>query len=59
MIFIDGNTVRTELEAVIIGDDQLYRTFDEARLLNDGYTTEEMREIVVAWISAGDECGAA
>lgn len=58
MTFIDSNTSRNDLEAVICNDKDLYRQFDEARLLADGYTTDEMRAIVTAWIEAGDECAA-
>jgi len=56
MTFIDESASRTELEGVIVGDGALYAQFNETRLLNDGYTTDEMRQIVMAWIAAGDEC---
>lgn len=59
MSFIDTNTSREDLEAAIINDAGLYRQFDETKLLNDGYSTDELRQAVVAWIEAGDECAAA
>jgi len=46
---------RIDLEGVIISEEGLYEIFDEKRLLNSGYTTEEIREIVREWIVKGDE----
>lgn len=57
-MFIDSTTSRTDLEVAIINDAGLYAKFDEKRLLADGYTTEEMHAIIVAWIESGDECAA-
>jgi hypothetical protein len=57
-MFIDHTTSRRDLETAICMEDDLYAQFDEQRLLNNGYTTEELRSIVVGWIEAGDECAA-
>ena len=56
MLFIDENTSRADLEAAIVNDANLYAQFNEKRLLADGYSTEELRQIIEAWILAGDEC---
>ncbi len=55
-MFIDANTSRIDLEGAIVGDADLYRQFDEPKLLSGGYSTDEMREIVIRWIEEGDEC---
>jgi hypothetical protein len=57
-MFIDHTTTRNDLEAAICSEADLYAQFDERRLLNNGYTTDELRSIVVNWIEAGDECAA-
>lgn len=57
MTVIDQNTSREELETLIVcGEKSLYNMFDEKRLLNGGYTTEQLRNIVTTWIEIGDEC---
>jgi hypothetical protein len=58
-MFINEATSRADLEATIVGDASLYASFDEARLLNSGYSDDELRAGITAWIEAGDECGAA
>ena len=59
-IVIDENTTREQLEEIVVcGEASLYRLFDEHRLLNAGYTAEELREIIRGWIEAGDECASA
>jgi hypothetical protein len=57
-MFIDHTTTRHKLEEAIVSDPDLYAQFDEQRLLNDGYTTEQLRSIAVSWVIAGDECAA-
>jgi hypothetical protein len=57
-MMIDHTTSRQALEAVILENDSLYKQLDEQRLLNKGYTTEELCTAVVSWIEAGDECAA-
>lgn len=51
---IDETTSREDLEFAIIENDDLYRSLDEQRFLDGGYTTEELREAVTAWIAADD-----
>jgi hypothetical protein len=59
-IFIDEHTTREQLEEIIVcGEASLYRLFDEQRLLNAGYTAEELYEIIRGWIEASDECASA
>lgn len=42
-----------ELETEIVtGEDSLYAMFDEQRLLNNGYTVEELRAICREWVLA-------
>ena len=43
------NVSRHELEIAILSDKSLYACFDERRLINDDYETEELRHIVHAW----------
>lgn len=57
-MFIDHTTSRVDLEAAIVSDSDLYAQFDEQRLLNNGYTTEQLRSMIIEWILAGDECAA-
>lgn len=57
MLNVDTATRRELEDAIVCGDDTLYAMFDEGKLLNGDYTTEEMREIFQRWIMAGDECG--
>jgi hypothetical protein len=59
MTFIDANTPRADLEAVIVNEASLYARFDEARLLNSEYTDDELRAEIQNWIEEGDECAAA
>lgn len=47
---------RADLEFAIVENDDLYRSLDEARLLAGGYSDEELRAAITAWIAAGDEC---
>ena len=47
---------RSEMEVAIIADKFLYAQFDERRLLDGGYSDEQMREVMQAWVEAGDEC---
>lgn len=47
---------RPELECLIIGEPTLYATLDESRFLDAGYSDDELRAAVTAWVSAGDEC---
>jgi len=54
-MMIDNTTSREKLEVAILAEDSLYAQFDEQKLLNGGYTTEELRAVVVGWIEAGDE----
>lgn len=54
-----ANMNRAELEVEILADDSLYASLDEARLLSGGYSDDELRAAVEAWILAGDECGGA
>lgn len=56
MLFIDEKTPREDLEFAIIENDDLYQSINEQRFLNNGYTTEELREIITKWIEEGDEC---
>ncbi|MGY2995480.1 hypothetical protein [Mesorhizobium sp. URHB0026] len=58
-MFIDANTTRTELEDAICCTNGLYEQFDEQKFLGGGYTTDELRDMICDWISAGDECKAA
>lgn len=58
-MFIDENTSRTDLEEAIVGNDALYRSLNEQRFLNEGYSDAELLEAVRNWIEAGDECAAA
>lgn len=55
---IDDNTSRQDLEVAILSDQDLYDSFDEAKLLDGKYTDDEMRAVIVAWIESGDECAA-
>ena len=55
MTFISEATSREELQCAILNESDLYKQFDEPTFLNDGYTTEELRNAVIAWIMAGDE----
>lgn len=54
-MMIDNNTNRADLEIAILSEDGLYAEFDEQKLLNGGYTTEELRTKVIGWIEAGKE----
>jgi hypothetical protein len=56
MTIIDENTTREELEMAILQHDELYASFDEVKLLDGGYTTEELLDATIAWIESGDEC---
>lgn len=47
---------RREMEDAIIDDQSLYAAFDESRLLNDGYSDAEMRDVISQWIADSDEC---
>jgi hypothetical protein len=53
-----ATATREELETAACCEPGLYEMFDEQRLLNEGYTVEELREIIGQWIEAGDECAA-
>lgn len=55
MTFISETTSREDLQCAILSENDLYRQFDETKFLDDGYTTEELRAAVIAWIEAGDE----
>jgi len=48
---------RDELETAIIcdTDDDLYRKLDEPKFLDHGYTVEELRAILKAWILAAPD----
>jgi hypothetical protein len=59
MTLIDQTTSLEDLQVIILNEDALYRSLDEARFLSDGYSADELRETVVSWIEAGDECAAA
>jgi len=50
-----ATATKAELEGEIVGEASLYAMFDESRLLNDGYSVEEMREICHAWVLEGSE----
>lgn len=56
MTFIDQNTSREDLQIAILNERALYAMVDEAKFLNDGYSSEELYEIIGAWVEAGDEC---
>ena len=47
---INGKTGRHQLELMILSDRDLYAQFDERRLINDDYETEELHAIVSAWL---------
>jgi len=53
---IDELSSRADLEAAILLEPELYATFDEQKLLNDGYSDDELLAGIRAWIEAGDEC---
>ena len=55
---IDDTTTKEQLQECILfeEDPSLYAMIDEPRFLNDGYTREELLQIVSDWIEAGDEC---
>jgi hypothetical protein len=57
-MLIDHPIARRKLEEAIVSDPDLYAQFDEQRLLNNGYTTEQLRSMIIEWIAAGDECAA-
>jgi hypothetical protein len=59
MTFINETTSREDLEVIIFNERSLYDMFDETKFLADGYSSDEMRAIITAWIEAGDECAAA
>ena len=46
---------RADLEVIMLENDELYTKYED-RLMNEEMSTEEMREIIIAWIEAGDEC---
>lgn len=54
-----ATATKTELETEICCNSELYGLVDEQKLLSEQYTLEELREIISAWIEAGDECSAA
>lgn len=49
---------RAEMEATILADRSLYAQYNEARLLNEEYTLDELKAVAQAWVEAGDECAA-
>jgi len=54
-----ATATRAELEFAIIENDDLLARFDWARLATPGgYSDDELRETISAWIADGDECGA-
>lgn len=42
---------QAQLEGEIVAEPSLYAKFDETRLLNGGYTLDQMREVVREWIT--------
>lgn len=48
---------RADLECEILDNDELYKCFDENKLMKSIYTTEELRDIVRQFVLDGDECG--
>lgn len=47
---------REQLEnEILFNSDGLYEQFDEGKLLNHGYTHEELIEITTNWIIEGNE----
>ena len=51
-----NDMTQAELEVAILSDKSLYAEYNEDRLMNGGYTLEQMKEIAQAWVEAGDEC---
>ena len=50
---------RSDMEIVILEDDDLMAEFDETKLMASDYTDDEMRSTIQAWVEAGDECASA
>lgn len=47
---------REDLEMEILGNDDLYKRFDEDKFLGRIYTDDELKRIVYEWILDNDEC---
>lgn len=58
-MFIDETTSREDLLNVIYGTTDLFSQFLDADKDPEFLSTEELRETIVAWIAAGDECAEA
>lgn len=47
---------KQELETeIVVGEDSLYKMFEEKKLLNGGYTVEELRATMKQWIESCPE----
>jgi hypothetical protein len=54
-MFINEKTSRSDLEVIILDNDELYKSFDENKLLNGLYTTQELLDKITEWIESGNE----
>ena len=50
---------RSDMECEILCNEELEKQFDQTRLYSNGYSDDEMRDVIREWIIAGDECAAA
>ena len=54
-MIIEKMTKKQLLAEIVCNDDGLYEEYEEVRLLNDGYTEKELKEIATGWIIKNDE----
>lgn len=54
---IDKMTKEQLLAEIVCNDNGLYEEYEEVRLLNDGYSEMELREIAISWIIKNNEAG--
>ena len=47
---------RAEMQCEIMNERTLFAMVNEDRFLADGYSDDELRAIITAWVAAGDEC---
>ena len=54
---IDTMTKEQLLAEIVCSDNGLYEEYEEVRLLNDGYSEMELKEIATNWIIENNEAG--
>lgn len=58
-MMIDERTSRADLLAAIYGEPSLFDVFLDRKLDPEKMDTDAIRAVVIEWITAGDETGAA